>query len=167
MKYNFYVDAMSSNSVRHNEDLNSLMRWYDDKSVLSVLYNFFDGKSEEAYIIVRNSRNYPKMFFLWCHDFWWHGYTTAFYLQINLTQVQINLYQIQINLCQIQINLCQIQINLCQIQINLCQIQINLCQIQINLCQIQINLCQIQINSSQIQINSSQIQINSSQIQIN
>ena len=48
--------------------------------------------------------------------------TTAFYLQINLTQVQINLCQIQINLRQIQINLCQIQINLCQIQINLCQI---------------------------------------------
>ena len=44
--------------------------------------------------------------------------TTAFYLQINQTQVQINLCQIQINLCQIQINLCQIQINLCQIQIN-------------------------------------------------
>ena len=57
------------------------------------------------------------------------GQTTAFYLQINLTQVQIILCQIQINLCQIQINLCQIQINLCQIQINLCQIQINLCQI--------------------------------------
>ena len=72
--------------------------------------------------------------------------TTAFYLQINLTQVQINLTQVQFNLTQIQINLCQIQINLCQIQIN---------------------LCQIQIISSQIQINSSQIQINSSQSQIN
>ena len=85
--------------------------------------------------------------------------TTAFYLQINLTEVrlicQINICQIQINLCQIQINLCQIQINLCQIQINLRQIQIYLCQIQINLCQIQINLCQN--NSSQIQINISLI----------
>ena len=44
MKYIFYADAMSSNSVQHNDDLNSLMRWYDDKSLLSVLYNFFDGK---------------------------------------------------------------------------------------------------------------------------
>ena len=79
--------------------------------------------------------------------------TTAFFVQINPTQVQINLCQIQINLSQIQINLFQIQINLCQIQINLSQIQINLCQIQIHLCQIQIHLCQIQINLCRIQIN--------------
>ena len=66
MKFNFYVDAnkknhaMSSNWVRHNDDLNSLMRWYDDKSLLSVLYNIFDGKSKEECIIVRNSSNYPN-----------------------------------------------------------------------------------------------------------
>ena len=32
-------------------------------------------------------------------------YTTAFFVQINPTQIQINLCQIQINLCQIQFNL--------------------------------------------------------------
>ena len=43
MKYNFYVDVMSNNSVLYNDDLNSLMRSYDDKSLLSVR-NVFDGE---------------------------------------------------------------------------------------------------------------------------
>ena len=59
-----------------------------------------------------------------------HKYTTAFYLQINPTQVQINLCQIRIRLKQIQINLCQIRINICQILINFCQIKQS--HIQIN-----------------------------------
>ena len=54
---------MSSNSVRHNDYLNSLMRSYDNKYQRSVLYNVFDGKWKEAYVIVRNSSNYPIMYF--------------------------------------------------------------------------------------------------------
>ena len=58
MKYNFYVDVMSSNPVRHNDNLNSLMPSYDDKSLQSVLYSVIEVKSEEAYVVVRNSSNY-------------------------------------------------------------------------------------------------------------
>ena len=50
---------MSSNSVRHNDDLNPFIRSYDVKSLQSVLYSVVEGKTEEAYVIVRNSRNYP------------------------------------------------------------------------------------------------------------
>ena len=50
---------MSSNSVRHYDDLNPFVRSYDVKSLKSVLYSVVEGKTEEAYVIVRNSRNYP------------------------------------------------------------------------------------------------------------
>ena len=50
---------MSSNSVRYNDDLNPFIRSYDIKSLQSVLYSVVEGKTEEAYVIVRNSRNYP------------------------------------------------------------------------------------------------------------
>ena len=60
MKHNFYGDVMSSNSVRHNDDLNTFIRSYDVKSLQSVLYSVVEGKTEEAYVIVRNSRNYPS-----------------------------------------------------------------------------------------------------------
>ena len=49
---------MSSNSVRHNDDLNPFIRAYDVKSLQSVLYSVVEVKTEEAYVIVRNSRNY-------------------------------------------------------------------------------------------------------------
>ena len=51
---------MSSNSVRHNDDMNPIIRSYDVKSLQSVLYSVVEGKTEEAYGIVRNSRNYPR-----------------------------------------------------------------------------------------------------------
>ena len=54
---------MSSNSVRHNDDLNPFIRSYDVKSLQSVLYSVVEGKTEEAYVIVRNSRNYPNTIF--------------------------------------------------------------------------------------------------------
>ena len=50
---------MSSNSVRHNDYLNLFIRSYDVKSLQSVIYSVVEGKTEEAYVIVRNSRNYP------------------------------------------------------------------------------------------------------------
>ena len=50
---------MSSNSVRHNDDLNPFIRSYDVKSLQSVLYSVVERKTEEAYVIVRNSSNYP------------------------------------------------------------------------------------------------------------
>ena len=50
---------MSSNQVRHNGYLKSLMRLYDDKYLRSVLYNVSDGKWKEAHVIVRNISNYP------------------------------------------------------------------------------------------------------------
>ena len=59
MQHNIYGDVMSSNSVRHNDDLNPFIRSYDVKSLQSVLYSVVEGKTEEAYVIVRNSRNYP------------------------------------------------------------------------------------------------------------
>ena len=49
---------MSSNSVRHNDALNPFIRSYDVKSLQSVLYSVVEEKTEEAYVIVRNSRNY-------------------------------------------------------------------------------------------------------------
>ena len=51
---------MSSNSVRHNDDLNPFIRSYNVKSLQSVLYSVVVGKTEEAYVIVRNSINYPS-----------------------------------------------------------------------------------------------------------
>ena len=60
MQHNFYDDVMSSNSVRHNDDLNPFIRSNDVKSLQSVLYSVVEGKTEEAYVIVRNSRNYPN-----------------------------------------------------------------------------------------------------------
>ena len=51
---------MSSNSVRHNDDLNPFIRSNDVKSLQSLLYSVVEGKTEEAYVIVRNSRNYPS-----------------------------------------------------------------------------------------------------------
>ena len=59
MKHNFYGDVMSSNSVRHINDMNPFKRSYDVKSLQSVLYSVVEGKTEETYVIVRNSRNYP------------------------------------------------------------------------------------------------------------
>ena len=61
MQHNFYGDVMSSNSVRHNDALNPFIRSYDVKSLQSVLYSVVEGKTEEAYVIVRNSRNYPSI----------------------------------------------------------------------------------------------------------
>ena len=54
---------MSRNSVRHNDDFNPFIRSYDVKSLQSVLYSVVEGKTEEAYVIVRNSRNYPIFIF--------------------------------------------------------------------------------------------------------
>ena len=60
MQHNFYGDVMSSNSVRHNDDMNPFIRsYYDVKSLQSVLCSVIEGKTEEAYVIVRNSSNYP------------------------------------------------------------------------------------------------------------
>ena len=50
---------MSSNSMRHINDMNPFTRSYDVKSLQSVLYSVVERKTEEAYVIVRNSRNYP------------------------------------------------------------------------------------------------------------
>ena len=50
---------MSSNSVRHINDMNPFKRSYNVKSLQSVLYSVVEEKTEEAYVIVRNSRNYP------------------------------------------------------------------------------------------------------------
>ena len=53
---------MSCNSVQHNDDMNPFIRSYDVKSLQSVLCSVVEGKTEEAYVIVRNSRNYPSPF---------------------------------------------------------------------------------------------------------
>ena len=47
--------------MRHNDDLHPFIRSYDVKSLQSVLYSVVEGKTEEAYVIVRNSRNYPSL----------------------------------------------------------------------------------------------------------
>ena len=49
--------------MRHNDDLNPFIRSYDVKSLQSVLHSVVEGKTEEAYVIVRNSRNYSMYFF--------------------------------------------------------------------------------------------------------
>ena len=50
--------------MRHNDDMNPFIRSNDVKSLLSVLYSVVEGKTEETYVIVRNSRNYPMLFLL-------------------------------------------------------------------------------------------------------
>ena len=46
--------------MRHNDDLYPFIRSYDVKSLQSVLYSVVVEKTEEAYVIARNSRNYPS-----------------------------------------------------------------------------------------------------------